>query len=568
MKASLSRDMGRRLLKVSLAIVVIAFSFFLIKNLKSFAQVDKPVSTTVTIGNAAPVFTAGPIENPTSSTSTPTPSGNQITFQATATDANGQPYFLTVCSTDSITPKEGVAGAGDCATDKEYCKSAAAVASGTQNSCAYTTGSQDAFSNPWFAFVCDNDATDSACSPAGQGTGDSGSPFVVNHVPTFTAISNNSPKEPGETVTWTATASDVDAGSTIKLLVCKSAGITAAGACTGDSWCESTAVASNPTCGYNIPSVEADGNNNAWVYVVDQYNTPATGVAQGTQSNFTVSNVRPTVTAVSINGGLAINLTESTTTSVPITATVTDKNGCSTSEITTVTAYAYRSDLSSTCTADGALDGNECYKATCIQDVGSCSAGNGSATYTCTASFQYYADATDANTPNAALGWAATVYANDENTTAPLPFASSPEVELNSLIAFTVTPSINYGTLGIGESNDPLDKILTTTPTGNTSLSQSHHGTQMCIDSPTCSGGTPIAAAQQRYGLTGVAYASGTTLKTSIEASGLHIPKVNNGTVTTKNTYWGISIPAGILPGAYTGQNTITGNKASLSDWL
>lgn len=565
MKASLSKNLGKGLLKVSLAIVVIAFSFFLIKNLKSFAQVEKQVSTTVTIGNARPVFTAGPVENPASSTSTPTPSGNQITFQATATDANGQPYFLTVCSTDSITPQNGAAG--ECAADKEYCQSSAAVASGTQNSCTYTTGSQDVFSNPWFAFACDNDATGSACSIAGQGTGDSGSPFIVNHAPTFTAISNNSPKEPGQTVTWTATASDVDATNTVKLLVCKTQAMTN-GACTGGTWCESTAVASNPTCGYEIPSVEVDGNNNAWVYVVDNYNTAATGVAQGSQSNFAVSNVRPTVTAVSINGGAAINLTESTTTPVVITATVTDKNGCSTSEITTVTAYAYRSDLNSTCSADGALNGNQCYKATCIQDVGSCSAGNGSATYTCTASFQYYADATDANTPNAALGWATTVYANDENTTAPLPSASSALVELNSLIAFTVTPSINYGTLGIGESNDPLDKILTTTPTGNTSLSQSHHGTQMCTNHPSCTGGTPIAAAQQRYGLSGVAYASGTTLKTSIEASGLHIPKVNNGTVTTKDTYWGISIPNGILPGAYTGQNTITGNKASLIDWL
>ena len=45
------------------------------------------------------------------------------------------------------------------------------------------------------------------------------------------------------------------------------------------------------------------------------------------------------------------------------------------------------------------------------------------------------------------------------------------------------------------------------------------------------------------------------------------VPKVNNGTVTTKTTFWGIQIPSGTLAGTYTGQNTITAVLGEIANW-
>lgn len=572
MKASLSTKPRSKLLKVSLAIVVIAFSFFLVRSFRTSAQTpdSQTVLTEVIIGNAAPAFTSGPEEDPASSITTPTPSGNVITFKATAKDNNGQPYFLTICSTNAITAVNG--GAGTCASGaKTYCTSTQ-TNSETATTCTHTTSGTDVFENPWFAFVCDNDATSSSCSAGAQGTGNSGSPFVVNHIPTFSGISNNSPAVPGATVTWTATASDVDAGSTVKLLVCKTQGITGDGACSGDAWCTSTPAASNPTCDYEIPAIEADGTYDAWVYVVDQYDTPASGGSQGTKSNLVVSNVRPTVTTVSINDGNDINLTESATTNVVITATVTDPNGCSTTEVAKVEAYAYRSGNSASCGSGATGNENNCYPVTCTQDAGSCSAGSGSADYTCTAAFQYHADPTDANTQYPTENWLATVYANDEDTAAPLPSATSSQgVNVASLIAFDLgsEPKIAYGTLGTG-STTQLNQALVTKPTGNVGLDQFHKGTDMCVGYPSCiTGGTPILVGAQRYGLTANAeYSTGTTLTATDVEVELNVLKVTDkSSVVTKSTYWGISIPEGILPGTYTGQNTITAVKGETANW-
>lgn len=565
-KALFSEKPTGRLLKVSLAIVVIAFSFILVRSFRTFAQDTQNVTTTVTIGNAAPAFTAGPSESPATSTTDPISSGGVVTFSATASDSNGQDYYLTVCNSAGITAHAN--SAGTC-TGTEYCHSNVTI-SGTATSCTYTTSGSDSYSNPWFAYVCDGDTGAASCSSAGQGTGDSGSPLFVNHAPTFSTITNDSPANPGETVTWNATASDPDYAlatpeNTVKLLVCKSANMSA-GVCTDGSWCESSAVASNPSCTYTVPSVAEDGTNTAYVFVVDQHDTPAAGAAQGTESNFTVSNVAPTVTNVYINDGDPITLTESTTTSVPVTATVTDKNGCSTSEITTVHAYAYRSGA--TCTSTANSNGNNCYaQISCTQDVGTCDTLEGSVDYTCSVPIQYYADPTVADTPFASENWIGRVSATDDDTTSGS--ASSTGVEMNALIAFDVTTEINYGSLGIGEILDAtaLPQQLITTPTGNVGLDQSHLGTQMCTNYPTCTGGTPIPVGQQHYGLTAVAYSSGTPLTTTAAEVELNVPKVNNGTVTTKTTFWGIQIPSGTLAGTYTGQNTITAVLGEIANW-
>ncbi len=581
-------------LRISLVIVAIAISFFLVKSFKARAQNNpdvETVTTTVTVGNSAPSFTTHPYEDPASTTTAPTSAGSNVTFRATATDSNAESYYLLVCSTGSATATNG--GAPTCAAGATtYCTSAL-TASGSATSCSYTTKTTtplDSFSNPWYAFVCDNNAAAASCSSASQGTASDGSesPFYVNHAPTFTAISTtpSTPAvDPGSSVTWTATAADSDVPgpidpadpSAVRLLVCKTNSM-ANGVCTGGAWCSSstTGVLSNPSCTYNVPGVAADGQFDAYVFVVDQYNTAADSALQGSLSAFTINNTTPSVTNVTLNSGNAILPEEATTKSIPVTAIVTDTNGCSTSEITNVYAYVYRSGITyAGCDAAGKSNPNNCYaEIACTQNAGSCNAGTGAATYSCNINLQYYADPTDTGTQYDAQNWLATVKAIDDDSASSYTEITN-GVELNSLIAFSVEDAINYGSLGVGEANDPLDRTLLTTATGNVGLDQEHSGIpNMCTNyhaqtNPTCATvvGTQIPVGYQKYALSGVAYASATALTTSPVEIELNIPKVTSSTPTTGTTYWGISIPAGTLAGTYNGANTITAVKGEIANW-
>lgn len=549
------------LLRASLLLAIVITSFLVIRKFQVNAE---SITTSVTVGNSAPTFTAGPAENPASSTTSPTNVGSSITFQATATDANNNNYYLIVCSTNSVTPGSGAAPTCDATT---YCTSTS-TASGAQASCSKSALAGDSASNTWYAFVCDGIASGSACSTASQGSGDSGSPFIVNHVPTFSSPTNNSPVNPGATVTWTSTASDPDSNN-VMLLVCKTTGISG-NTCTGGAWCTSSLVASNPSCNYAVPSVNPDGANNAYVYIIDQFNFPSTSGSQGSNVPFTINNVAPTVSAVTINGGSAIDLVESSTKSVTLTATVSDNNSCS-GEISTVYGYVYRSGITyAGCDTAGEANNNNCYpEISCSLVGGTCSGTtDASADYTCTVNLQYYADPTDVNTLYPTENWLNTVKAIDNNSASGNTTVGA-GVEVNSLTAFDITSSLAFGNLGAGQSNDPLDKTVTTTATGNVGLDQEHSGSaNMCTDYPACSGGTPIGVAYQKYSLaSSTAYASATALSTTPAEVELNVPKPISATPVTKNTWWGILIPTGTQPGTYSGVNTITAVKGETANW-
>ena len=140
---------------------------------------------------------------------------------------------------------------------------------------------------------------------------------------------------------------------------------------------------------------------------------------------------------------------------------------------------------------------------------------------------------------------------------------------MNSLVAFSVTNTLEYGSLNVLGKNDPLDKTLTTTATGNVGLDQSHHGAaNMCTNFSTCTGGTPIPVGKQKYALAAsTAYSSATALTTSAVEVELNLAKPTSTTAVTKNTWWGIEIPSGTLPGEYTGENTITAIKGETANW-
>lgn len=564
-KLNLYGNLLKVTVKTAFFFLFLLFFFLLIK---IFYVSADTVTTSVTVGNSTPVFTVEPYEDPASTASAPTHVGSQITWRTTATDSNGDDYYLIVCSTDSVTP--GIGGAPTCGATT-WCTSSA-TASGSATSCQHTAAQEDAYSNNWYAFVCDKLSSGAACSSASQGSGDSGSPFYVNHPPTFTNVSNNSPQNPGGKITWTTTASDSDSNQKVKLLVCKTAGITG-GACSGGSWCTSDFVLSNPTCDYNISNPAPAGNHNAYVYVIDEFNTPAiTGDSsvQGNAVGFSINNVAPIVSNVTINGGNDITLNAGTTTNVTLTATVTDSNGCE--DIDAVKGYAYRSGITYTgCDTSGEANANYCYpEISCaVVDSGNTCTGptDASADYTCSVSLQYYADPTDTDTKFSGDTWLSTIKAID-NGTAVHSTQVSTGVILNTLLAYEITGSISYDSLGVGEGNTLLNKTITTTPRGNTGLNQEHSGTDMCTNYPICSGGTPIPVAKQKYALVAsTSYASGIALSTTPADVLIKVLKPTSGSPTTKSTWWGIEIPEGTLAGSYHGENTITAVKSDPTDW-
>lgn len=85
--------MAKRILLGLLCLLVISGGVVLIWQ-KLVEATD--VSTSVTVGNAPPSFTVDPHEDPTSSSTSPTDAGQNVTFKATADDPNGEDWYLAV----------------------------------------------------------------------------------------------------------------------------------------------------------------------------------------------------------------------------------------------------------------------------------------------------------------------------------------------------------------------------------------------------------------------------------------------------------------------------------------
>lgn len=526
------------------------------------------VTTQVTVGNSFPTFSDGPAENPASYSSSPTNAGSNVTFQATATDSNGEDYYLAICKTNSVTAVNGSAptcGGGNwCITT--------ATDSGTQATCSYTTQSGDAESNAWFAFVCDGNPSAAACSPNSQGSGDSMSPFKVNHVPSYTVIVDNggggtdSGANPGGTMTFTATASDADTdGSpdTVKLVVCAdNTGATAAG-CSGTQICTSSNVASNPSCNLGIASVAPDGNNNYYAYVFDSHSFASTSNPRS--GLYVINNVAPNVTGVTLNGGLEIELSvPGSTTNVVVNTTLEDNNSCQ--DVSTVETGLYRSAITYTgCDIDAEDNNNHCYaQVSCSVSGGSCTGpGDATADYTCTVAVQYHADPTVADTLFPAQNWLATVKAIDNNSAFEAQEVAA-GVEMETFNGREITASIDYGSLSVGQKNDPLNQTTTITAKGNIGFDQELSGTAM-----TNGGSGTIAVGYQKYALAvSTAYASGTTLSGTPTESELNCPKTTvTASPQSKSTWWGIEIPTGIPPGVYSGNDTVTAILGDTANW-
>ena len=538
------------------------------------------VGTSVTVGNAAPSFIGVPYEDLASYSDSPTNAGDIVTFKATADDPNGEQWYLAVCKSDSVSPTDG--GAPTC-PGGEWCISEP-TADGSEASCSYTTQDSDVESNEWYAFACDGNSSDAKCSPYSQGSGDSGSPFKVNHRPSFTAYSDDSPKDPGQTVTWTATASDPDTdgtADTVTLYVCKTSSFTGgtSPSCNDGEWCHSSASSSYPSCSYTLPTPYQDKDYEAYGFVVDNHGFEASGGSQGTDSVLTVSNVAPSVSNISLldtdgDGDLTLTEPEGETSGFKVKFTVTDHNSCQNAsggdEIVSAIINVYRSGIGqANCQASDDYNANNCYPDAYADWTPSCSqtgtcegASDSDVEWTCTFSLLYHADPTVAGSKYSDENWLASVQVTDDDSATSSLTESSTGNEMAMFMAYDVLESsIAYGNVSPGATSTQQE--TTVKATGNVGLDEKLSGTDMT------SGSNSIAVEKQHHSFTdGFNYDSGTPLTASSTEYELNCPKTTDtSNPATKKTYWLLQVPADTPAGTYSGTNTIEGVTGESTDW-
>ncbi len=546
------------------------------------SEVEADTATTsVTVGNDNPVWTEM-YEVPESSSSTPTNVALDVTFKGIADDPNNDDLWLVICTSDAISTTSG--GSIPTCDVGTWATSSASTTDTTPITVTYTTSEPDAENNAWWAWICDDvGGGDQLCTAASsQGTGSTTVaylPFVVNHQPIFNVLGNDSPLNPNETIIWNTDGSTDDPDSygvadTVTLYICKTGGwTTSTDSCVGGEWASSTAVASNPSATHDDDDdIFPDDTYTAEAWLVDSHGLEATGtIAVGTASDFTVNNVAPTISGATISlvddsggGNLGLDPAQaaSSTPGFKVTATIVDNNSCDSNEISTTTAYAYRSGIgSTTCDTVGESNPNDCYPVISCT-IGPCGGtSDADATTSCSFALWFVADPTIGTSTWEGENWLASVKAQDDNNASTTVEGSSGN-ELEALLAMNLLDTaIAYGSV----AGDAISTEATTTieATGNIGLDQNIDGEDMDAGGPT------IAIGQQHYSsTTGFAWADGVIASTTVQELELNVPKsTSTSSPATSSTFWIIKVPAAQAGGTYTGTTTIAAKLGEPSGW-
>lgn len=585
-------------------------------------------TTTLTVLNTPPAFTLDPYEVVGSATTTPTNSGNAISWSAIGTDSNGAPYFLLVCSTNATPTANAASGPGNLGSAPPSCGVgavqwgvSASTTSGALATVSTTTAEGGQFStsspNVWYAWVCDDDPFNPRCNntPSQGIYATSTSPFHVNSRPVFTAFGNDGPEDPGADIVFHSTSSDPDTlggDQNIYLVVCSTNTDynTTTNTCATDFIASTTiSMTSDASATKTLASILRDDTYAAYGYIVDQYGHEAT--ANPINVDFDVNNVAPTVLGgdITLNDGTSLVLTTpgGETTGFTLDFTLRDANSClnaaSSSEIVDFNVAIFRSSYGTT-TCDstaGSYDPNYCYPsglATTTWNL-SCTATSTCASpsqdymdYTCTFPLWFVADPTDGgpNTPAAlaADNWSVGISGVDDDTvTGTMATTTNPQ-ELNSASYIGIANSaISYGGIEPGDDSGTLSATSTTRNLGNTGLDQEIIGESMCGTFSVGNECQPYATStipewRQQFSTTSYSYDADATeggglldpnilqLSSSTQKElELNIPKTTaTSSVQTKDTYWGIAVPITItLAGNYQGLNTFYAKTAESTDW-
>jgi len=595
---------------LGIAVFAVAFIFNLGETSIKQAVAQSTATTTVTVVNTPPIWTASSTELVESSTTTPTNAGSAVSWTAIGTDSNGEDYYLLICSTNA-TPTANSNAAPTCGIGATQWAVSASTTSGIAATAATTTTNNVApfvgESFPWFGYICDGNAGTPRCnSTPTQGTNaTNSSPFEVNHRPAFTVFVDNSPTLPGQVVTFMSTSSDADVSGvadTVKLIVCSTNSFnTTTDTCDALTLASSTVfVSADASASYTVAIPTQDQDYDAFGFVIDNHGFEAQGGSQGTNATLTVQNAAPTVSGatISLAQGTTTNMYLTTeageTTGFTLSFVTADNNSCDAAggvaadEIVDYELSLYRSAVgSSTCSvSDSAYNPNNCYPSgvptgtwnlVCTASSTSCSGSSDTdMLWECSFPLWYIADPTDGSSPYSAENWLAQVRGIDDDATSGALTESTVGGEVVSFLAFALnTLTIPYGALEPGQQTDPLVATTTVAATGNVGLDKTVTGESMCPgystgnDCPNSASST-IPEYEQVFATSVVTYASGTSLSsTTPQEIEINVPKsIATTTPTTSNAYWGIHVPASItVAGAYTGENTFYAILGETNEW-
>ncbi len=256
------------------------------------------------------------------------------------------------------------------------------------------------------------------------------------------------------------------------------------------------------------------------------------------------------VSNTTLNNGSSIVLVPNATTSISVSTTITDTNGCSAITGGTTTVMLYRSGVgSSTCITNS--NNRNCYVATAFTTSGTCSAGTMNATTTF--GLEYFADATDASSSFSGQNWVATVNFTDSSHATST--QDAPGQELLTLNALNVTTSsINYGKVNPGSNVGSMNQSTTVQNVGNSSETLQISGTAVAL------GVNILATSSQHYATSTFTYGGSEQQlngsPTTVSGFLLTTP-TTTGSVSSP-VYWGIGIPTLTASGTYSGTVTFT----------
>ncbi|NTW22420.1 hypothetical protein HGA34_02620 [Candidatus Falkowbacteria bacterium] len=532
------------------------------------AQAQDSATSSVTVKNAPPAFTVNAAENPTSSSTSPVNVGANISFTGTADDPENNSYYLIVCdSTATATPGAGGA-APTCSVGNTINCVSGLTGDTAQASCTYgNVADPGAETKNWAAFVCDNHATQAQCTTVGNsGSGDSGSPYYVNHAPTFTAVATTDDnKDPGGIFTIQGNVGDTDAQGgvdTLTMSVCSSNSWSTTTGCAATTFCTGTTTGATVSCTYTSPVPMAHGTSSYYAFVKDWHQLAS--AANSRTSVITTNNVAPSVSNIVLNGGSLITLLNKGAGPKTVTASsssVTDNNGCA--DLVDATSTIYYSAVAGG--ADCTADDNNCYKsAAAACNVSDCSGGVDTvATVVCSAGLEYHAIPTDISTgnPYTSNGWIASIFPYDETLSASL--ATSSPVDVFTNMALDVSEAtIPYGILQAGQNTAGYNATTTVINFGNCPLASDIDGTWMS------NGGNHIGENNQKFDLSTAVYGSLTYNLSSTTPQTLNLSaRPTSAANVTRPVYWGINIPALLPSGDYYGTNTFTAGLYSGGVW-
>lgn len=308
--------------------------------------------------------------------------------------------------------------------------------------------------------------------------------------------------------------------------------------------------------------------------MADFFDLVKRALADNVTSTVIVGNALPTVSVPILNnnnpiilnenmvnlwtGSSTVNTSTLATTTVTVSFTYTDNNGCS--DVFTggsSSILLYRSGItSSTCLTT--QNNQNCYLVT-TTTANSCTGSNASANATATFGIYYFAQATDVSSSYANQNWLATIIMRDAaNATGTLDTSG---VELNTLVAISVsTSSINYGTVPANSDTGGGTSVATTTNSGNSSATISLYA------NPTLtSGANTLATSSQRYASSSFGtWPGGATQLTgaAVVLTGITLTSPTSTNNVSQATFWGVQVDAGTSTGTYTGINVFQANFA------